>query len=66
LTTSELIAELLAEKHQACEDSWYNCSAADEYGKRNGNQECDCGRDARVERRVRLLAEGWGWTEEKR
>ncbi len=60
----ELLDDLLAETHHVLhEDSWYRCSAANRAGERYNDQRCDCGRDDRVERRVRLLAEGWGWTE---
>jgi hypothetical protein len=60
----KILADLLAQKHYVLEDAWYRCSASDRAGDRNGNGKCDCGRDARVQRHVRLLAEGWGWTEE--
>jgi hypothetical protein len=59
-----LLDDLLDEKHYVLEDSWYRCSAANRAGDRNGNEKCDCGRDERVQRQVRLLAEGYGWTEE--
>lgn len=52
----EHIDGLLAEKHRSCEDTWYNCSAADQEGNRDSTQECDCGRDERVTRSLRLLA----------
>jgi hypothetical protein len=67
----ELIADLLAERHLTVDDCWYTCAAATE--DRDGGETCDdvrlgkpcdCGRDARVQRRVRIMAEGWGWTEE--
>lgn len=61
----DLIADLLAEKHVVIEDDqWFTCAAAEE--KRDGGQTdrddmvggpCDCGRDDRVERRLKLLAE---------
>jgi hypothetical protein len=67
----ELLADLQAERHLVVEgDCWYTCPAATV--ERDGGDCCDddrrggpcaCGRDARVERRVRLLAESWGWTE---
>ena len=67
-----LLDDLNSEKHEVVEgDCWYTCAAATE--ERDGGETCDdsrtgapcdCGRDARVQRRVRLLAEGWGWTEE--
>lgn len=67
----ELIADLLAERHYVSDgDCWYTCAAATE--ERDGGQSCDderrgkpcdCGRDDRVNRRVRRIAEGWGRTE---
>jgi hypothetical protein len=66
-----LLADLVAERHEVVDgDCWYTCLAATE--ERDGGKSCredataedgrcDCGRDARVERRVRLMAEGWGW-----
>lgn len=67
----ELLDDLLAERHEVVEgDCWYTCAAATE--EHDGGETCDdtrrgkpcdCGRDARVERRIRLIAEGWGWTE---
>lgn len=68
----KLLDDLLAERHHVNEgDCWYTCAAATEEAdggetcddKRRGKP-CDCGRDMRVARRVRLLAEAWGWTEE--
>lgn len=66
-----LLADLLAERHEVVDgDCWYTCVAATE--ERDGGENCDddrrggpcdCGRDARVGRRVRLLAEAWGWEE---
>ena len=64
-----LIADLLAERHLVVDgDCWYTCRAATEErdGGENCNDDergkpCDCGRDARVNRRIRLIAEGWGW-----
>jgi hypothetical protein len=66
-----LMADLLAERHFVNDgDCWYTCRAATE--ERDGGENCndaergkpcDCGRDTRVNRRLRLLAEGWGWTE---
>lgn len=59
----QLLADVLAEKHVVVEDCWYTCPAATE--ERGGGQTCNeaesgkpcnCGRDARVERRLRLLA----------
>lgn len=67
-----LLTDLLAEPHEVVEDCWYTCAAATE--ERDGgetcrdfpdNSPCDCGRDRRVQRRVRMLAEAWGWTEEQ-
>jgi hypothetical protein len=68
----ELLADLLAERHLVNDDDcWYTCRAGTEEhdgGESCNDSErgkpCDCGRDNRVERRIRLLAEGWGWTEE--
>ena len=66
-----ILADLLAERHLVVDgDCWFTCTAATE--DRDGGAccdddrrggPCDCGRDARVERRVRLLAESWGWEE---
>lgn len=59
----QLLADALAEKHVVVEDCWYTCPAATE--ERDGGETCNdadsdkpcnCGRDARVERRLRLLA----------
>ncbi|MFJ8006098.1 DUF6221 family protein [Streptomyces fagopyri] len=65
-----LLDDVLAEKHFVLEeDCWYTCGAATEEhdggdtcdtGRRG--KPCDCGRDARVARRVQLLAERYGWT----
>ncbi|MFJ9847519.1 DUF6221 family protein [Kitasatospora sp. NPDC101155] len=64
----QLLDDLLSERHTVVEDCWYTCPAATE--EHDGGDCCDddrrggacnCGRDARVERRVRLLAEGYGW-----
>lgn len=58
-----LLDDLLAERHEVVGDSWYTCAAATE--ERDGGQTCDddrrggpcdCGRDGRVLRRLRLLA----------
>jgi hypothetical protein len=66
-----LLTDLLAETHTVVDgDCWYTCLAATE--ERDGGtscreddtakaSRCDCGRDAAVERRVRLIAQGWGW-----
>ena len=66
-----LLADLLAERHLVVDgDCWFTCTAATE--ERDGGENCDddrrggpcdCGRDTRVERRVRLLAEAWSWEE---
>lgn len=65
----KLIADLQAERHHVNDgDCWYTCSAATE--ERDGDKTCDdkrfgdpcdCGRDERVQRRLQLLAEGYGW-----
>jgi hypothetical protein len=67
----KLLDDLIAERHLVVDDCWYTCRAAtDEHdGGENCNdaergKPCDCGRDTRVNRRIRLLAEGWGWTGE--
>lgn len=58
-----LLKDLLAERHDVVEDCWYTCAAATE--ERDGGESCnedrqggpcDCGRDARVNRRLRILA----------
>ena len=59
-----LIADLNSERHEVVDgDCWYTCSAATE--ERDGGEtcddsrlhgECDCGRDARVTRRLGILA----------
>lgn len=68
----KLLADLLAECHRVNEeDPWYTCPAATE--ERDGGEcmdedrkgPCDCGRDARVQRRVRLLVEGYGWKDDQ-
>jgi hypothetical protein len=59
-----LVDDLLAEGHVVIEDPWYTCSAATEEhdggrccdDNRRGNP-CDCGRDARVNRRLAILAQ---------
>ena len=68
----KMLDDLLAERHEVVDgDCWYTCAAATE--EHDGGETCDddrlgkpcdCGRDARVERRVRLLAEGYGWAED--
>lgn len=60
-----LIDDLLTEKHEVVDgDCWYTCAAATEErdggetcddGRRGGP--CDCGRDARVNRRLVILAQ---------
>jgi hypothetical protein len=68
-----LLADLKEERHEVVDgDCWYTCLAATEERdggtscRENGSADrrCDCGRDARVERRVRTIAEGWGWKAE--
>lgn len=59
-----LIADLLSERHEVVDaDCWYTCAAATE--ERDGGEccddgrrgeECDCGRDERVYRRLKYLA----------
>lgn len=59
-----LLDDLLAERHEVVEDPWYTCSAATEEhdggrccdDNRRGNP-CDCGRDARITRRLAILAQ---------
>jgi hypothetical protein len=68
----KLLEDLLADPHfRNEEDNWYTCAALmDEAGEpvclndSRAPGPCDCGRDARVQHRVRLIAEGYGWTEE--
>lgn len=59
-----LIDDLPAERHQVVEDCWWTCAAATE--ERDGGETChdarigspcDCGRDARVNRRLAILAQ---------
>lgn len=65
----KMIADLLDERHVVADDPWFSCAAATE--ERDGGcseadrrgKPCDCGRDERVERRLRIIAEGYGWTE---
>lgn len=59
-----LVEDILAEPHEVVEDPWYTCSAATEEhdGGRCCDQNrrgkpCDCGRDARVNRRLAILAQ---------
>lgn len=58
-----IVEELLATRHEVVEDCWYTCAEATE--ERDGGTccddsrrgtGCDCGRDARVDRYLRLLA----------
>ncbi len=59
-----LVADLISEKHEVVDgDCWYTCAAATE-GRDGGETcddarsggHCDCGRDARVNRRLSILA----------
>ncbi|MGW4075995.1 hypothetical protein ACWELB_21200 [Streptomyces asiaticus] len=67
----KLIADITADQHLVVDDCWYTCAAATE--ERDGGETCDdtrlgepcdCGRDARVQRRLRIIAEGYGCQEE--
>lgn len=58
----KLLDDLLAEPHAVLTPGGSTQIYCD--ADSNLNEFCDCGRDARVERQLRLLAEGWGWTEE--
>jgi hypothetical protein len=67
----QILDDLIGERHQVVEDDWYTCPAAtverdggDCSDENRIGDPCSCGRDERVKRRVRLLAEGYGWTEE--
>lgn len=60
-----LLADLTSERHEVVDgDCWYTCAAATEEqdggetcdDNRRGNP-CDCGRDARITRRLRILAQ---------
>ena len=59
-----LLDDLLADQHYRLEeDDWYSCAAlTDEHGdpicfdESRAPGPCDCGRDAQVERRLRILA----------
>lgn len=57
-----LLDDLLAEPHDANhEDGWYSCATITDgdaacLDDRRAGGPCDCGRDARVERRLRILA----------
>ncbi|MFC8676699.1 DUF6221 family protein [Streptomyces griseorubiginosus] len=63
-----MLDDLLTEHHTVSDDPFYTCPAATEEreGETNPSSRdggaCDCGRDARVYRRVQLLAEGYGWS----
>lgn len=73
--TTRLVAEITATPHLYIEgDSWFSCSQAvpeawpgrdDEPGSgcadddRRGKP-CDCGRDAKARRQLRLIAQRWG------
>ncbi|MFF7190508.1 DUF6221 family protein [Streptomyces sp. NPDC008222] len=65
----ELLDDILAEKHHISDDPWYTCPAATRerdggtYAETEGGGQCSCGRDERAQRRIRTLAEGYGWTE---
>jgi hypothetical protein len=59
----QLLADLSAEQHEVVDDCWYTCAAATD--ERDGGETCDdtrrggpcdCGRDKRVARRLRLFA----------
>lgn len=59
-----LIDALLAERHEVVGDPWYTCAAATEEhdGGETCNEDwlgrpCNCGRDARVNRRLAILAQ---------
>lgn len=65
----KLLDDFLADQHDRnIEDAWYSCGSLTDQDLEGACLDetrlgkCDCGRDARVERRVRLLAEGYGWT----
>lgn len=54
----EQVAREIAGSHLDCEDSWYSCPLSENgcADDRQDKQECTCGRDARVDRIVALLA----------
>lgn len=59
----QLLADALVEKHVVVEDCWYTCPATTEdhdggetCNEADSGKPCNCGRDARIERRLRLLA----------
>jgi hypothetical protein len=69
-----LLADLLAEPHFLNNREWYGCRAMAE-GDVGGpdiptGEACTCGRDANVERRIRILAQPYedrpGWKEKWR
>lgn len=57
-----ILSLVLGERHTTVEDGWYSCGAATE--ERDGGEcydegrvgSCDCGRDRKVDRMLRLLA----------
>jgi hypothetical protein len=57
-----ILDDLTAELHYICDDPWYTCAAATEdreggtYAETDGGGPCNCGRDERMERRLRFLA----------
>lgn len=57
----QLVADLLAEEHFLNDREWYGCRAVTEAPHKTTDvptgRACTCGRDERVERRLRLLAE---------
>lgn len=58
----QILDDLLNEQHLSVEDCWYTCAVAteahdgDSTCRDDAGDECDCGRDDRVSRRLRLLA----------
>lgn len=70
--TRALLADILAERHHVNDgDCWYTCRAAIE--DRDGGITCDddergktcnCGRNERIQRRIRILTEGWDSSED--
>lgn len=57
-----LLDDLLAEPHAVLTPGGSTQIYCD--ADNNPDESCNCGRDARVQRQLRLIAEGWGWTEE--
>lgn len=57
-----LIADLTSERHEVVDDCWYTCAAATEEHDggdccdESRGEDCDCGLDNRVVRRLGLLA----------